>query len=115
MGGPHNVDEPAGDFALERRLRLGARPPARRAAMALHELRRARAMTQKALGESLGVNQPAVARLERRADMHVSSLRAYVEALGGRLNIVAEFPEGSVFITNFSDAGEEREAARDRY
>ena len=64
-------------------------------------------MTQKAVGDVLNVNQPAVAKLERRADMYVSNLRAYIEAMGGRLNIVAEFPQGSVVITNFSDAGEE--------
>ena len=64
-------------------------------------------MTQRAVGDVLNVNQPAVAKLERRADMYVSNLRAYIEAMGGRLNIVAEFPQGSVVITNFSDTGEE--------
>ena len=78
-----------------------------RAAMPLHELRQARAMTQKAVGHVLNVKQPAVAKLERRADMYVSNLRSYIEAMGGRLNIVAEFPQGSVVITNFSDAGED--------
>ena len=107
MSGRHDFDEPAWDFAPELPRRLGARKARPRKAMALHELRRARAMTQKALGEALGVNQPAVAKLERRADLYVSSLRAYVAALGGRLSIVAEFPQGSVVITNFSDAGEE--------
>lgn len=68
-------------------------------------------MTQKAVGEVLEVNQPAVAKLERRADMYVSNLRAYIEAMGGKLNIVAEFPQGNVVITNFSDAGEEAEIA----
>ncbi len=75
--------------------------------MPLHELRQARATTQKALGEALHVKQPAVAKLERRADMYVSNLRAYIEALGGRLSIVAEFPQGSVTITNFSDVGDD--------
>ena len=64
-------------------------------------------MTQKALGEALNVKQPAVAKLERRADMYVSNLRAYIEALGGRLSIVAEFPQGSVTITNFLDMGDD--------
>ena len=64
-------------------------------------------MTQKAVGDVLNVNQPAVAKLERQADMYVSNFRAYIKAMGGRLNIVAEFPQGSVAITNFSDAGEE--------
>ena len=39
--------------------------------------------------------------------MYVSNLRAYIEAMGGRLNIIAEFPQGSVVITNFSNADEE--------
>ena len=64
-------------------------------------------MTQKAVGAVLEVNQPAVAKLERRTDMYVSNLRSYIEAMGGRLNIVAEFSQGSVIITNFSDPGEE--------
>ena len=63
-------------------------------------------MTQKAVGKTLHVNQPAIAKLERRADMYVSNLRAYIEAMGGKLNIVAEFPQGAVTITNFSDLDE---------
>ena len=107
MSGRNPYEDLTGDFTPERRLRLGARKAAPRTAMTLRELRRARGLTQKAVGEALNVNQPAVARLERRADMHVSSLRAYIEALGGRLTIVAEFPEGSVVITNFSGVGED--------
>ena len=42
--------------------------------------------------------------------MCVSSLRSYIEAVGGRLKIVGEFPEGEVTITNFSDLGEVEEA-----
>ena len=76
--------------------------------MLLHEVRQARAMTQQAVGEALDVQQPAVAKLERRTDMYVSNLRSYIEAVGGNLDIVARFPDGSVIITNFSDAGEDR-------
>ena len=107
MSGRHLFGDLTKDFTPERRARVDARKAELRAAMPLHELRQARAMTQKAIGEVLNVNQPAVAKLERRADMYVSNLRAYIEAMGGRLNIVAEFPQGSVVITNFSDAGEE--------
>ena len=73
--------------------------------MRLHELRRARELTQQDLAEKLNVKQPAVAKLEQRADVYVSSLRHYIEAVGGRLKVVAEFPEGEVAITNFSDVG----------
>ena len=110
MSGRHPFHDLTKDFTPERRARVEARKAEFRAAMPLNELRQARAMTQKAVGDVLNVNQPAVAKLERRADMYVSNLRAYIEAMGGRLNIVAEFPQGSVVITNFSDAGEEENA-----
>lgn len=73
--------------------------------MALHELRQARAKSQEELAASLDVGQPAVAKMERRADMYVSNLRRYVEALGGKLEITARFPDADVAITNFSDLG----------
>ncbi len=107
MSGRHAFDELTKDFAPERRARVDVRKSELRAAMPLHELRQARAMTQKAVGAALEVNQPAVAKLERRTDMYVSNLRSYIEAMGGRLNIVAKFSQGSVIITNFSDPGEE--------
>ena len=47
-----------------------------------------------------------MSKLEQRADVYVSSLRSYIEAVGGRLKIVAEFPEGEIAITNFSEVGE---------
>ena len=70
--------------------------------MPLHELRRARELTQRAMARILKVNQPAVSKLEQRADVYVSSLRSYIEAVGGKLKIVADFPDGEVAITNFS-------------
>ena len=39
--------------------------------------------------------------------MYISSLRSYIEAVGGKLKIVADFPEGEVAITNFADVGED--------
>ena len=106
MSGRNVFSDLTKGFAPERRARVDAKKVELRAAMALHELRKARAMTQKAIGEALNVNQPVVAKLERRTDMYVSSLRAYIEAMGGRLSIVAQFPQGDVAITNFSDAAE---------
>ena len=78
--------------------------------MPLRELRRAQALTQRDLADKLKVNQPAVSKLEQWTDVYVSSLRSYIEAVGGSLKIVAEFPEGEVTITNFSDLGEDEEA-----
>jgi DNA-binding XRE family transcriptional regulator len=67
-----------------------------RDAMALDELREARRLTQQHLAERLGINQSAISKLERRADMYVSTLQHTIEAMGGRLDIRAVFPEGVV-------------------
>jgi len=72
-----------------------------RAEMALDELREAREMTQVHLAKILGVNQAAVSKLERRADMYLSTLQSIVKAMGGQLRIEAVFPEGAVEITQF--------------
>lgn len=71
--------------------------------MALVELRQARLLSQKNLSETLQVGQAAVSKLEKRADMYVSSLRRIIQAMGGELDVVAHFPEGDVHITNFKD------------
>ena len=105
MSGRQPFSELTKDFAPERRRRIEAMKHELLAEMPLHELRRARALTQQELAETLQVSQPAIAKLEQRADIYVSSLRSYIEAVGGRLRIVAEFPEGEVAITNFSQAG----------
>ena len=105
MSGRQPFGELTRDFTPERRRRIEAMKRELLAEMPLHELRRARALTQQELAETLQVSQPAIAKLEQRADIYVSSLRSYIEAVGGRLRIVAEFPEGEVAITNFSQAG----------
>jgi transcriptional regulator with XRE-family HTH domain len=79
--------------------------------MPLDELREARKLTQATLANALHVNQAAVSKLERRADMYVSTLRSYVEAMGGHLEVLATFPEGQVRITQFEQKEEEREHA----
>ena len=107
MSARHPFQELTKDFTPERRRRIEAMKRELLAEMPLHELRRARALTQQELAETLHVSQPAVAKLEQRADIYVSSLRSYIEAVGGRLRIVAEFLEGEVAISNFSHAGED--------
>ena len=93
-------------FSQERKARVVARVDVLKKGMALHELRQARERSQEDLARELRVGQPAVAKLERRADMYVSNLRRYIEALGGSLEITARFPEGSVNIVNFGELGE---------
>src|SRR5262245_51532098 len=66
--------------------------------MALHELREARRLTQEQLAAQLKVRQPAIAKLERRADMYLSTLRSVIKAMGEELDVRAVFPNGSVRI-----------------
>ena len=74
--------------------------------MKLNQLREARQLTQVNLAEVLHINQGAVSMMERRTDMYVSTLRNYIEAMGGELKITAEFPDGSIQIEQFeSTAG----------
>ncbi len=71
--------------------------------MALAEVRKAMSLTQTDLAEMLHIKQAALARLENRTDMYISSLRKYITALGGELDIVARFPEGDIHIQNLHD------------
>lgn len=88
-------------FSPERRARVAAKAAALREEMTLEELRKSRALSQEDIAASLSVRQPAVAKLEKRDDMHVSNLRRYVEALGGKLEISAHFDDAEVAISNF--------------
>lgn len=90
----------------EQRANIAGKAAALRQEMTLAELRQARLLTQETLGETLHVGQTSIAKMEKRADMYVSNLRRFVEAMGGQLDIVARFPEGAVKIANFSEIGE---------
>ena len=61
--------------------------------MSLQELRRAREMTQVKMARRLGVAQKQISDIEKRTDMHISTLRRSIEAMGGKLSLVAEFPD----------------------
>lgn len=61
--------------------------------MTLQELRRARKLTQVRMARKLGVSQDGISKLERRSDLLLSTLRKTVEAMGGSLSLVAEFPD----------------------
>ncbi len=71
--------------------------------MTLRDLRNALALTQKTVAKSLGINQENLSRLERRSDLLLSTLSSYVEAMGGNLQLVAEFPNRPpVFLTGLA-------------
>ena len=59
----------------------------------LRDLRKARELTQVQLAETLGQKQVSIAKLEKRTDLLLSTLRRYIEAMGGKLDLVVEFPD----------------------
>ena len=61
--------------------------------MTLRELRKARKLTQVRMARTLGITQDSVSRIEQRSDLLLSTLRKTVEAMGGNLSLVAEFPD----------------------
>jgi transcriptional regulator with XRE-family HTH domain len=67
----------------------------------LRQLREARDRSQVEMAEKLRINQAAVSKLERRTDMYLSTLRSYIEAMGGELEIIARFPQRAVRIIQF--------------
>jgi hypothetical protein len=75
-----------------------------------HKLRSARELTQEHLARLLKKDQSGISQLERRTDMYLSTLADFIKALGGELEIRANFPDGSVRVTGL--AGEEARGAR---
>jgi DNA-binding transcriptional regulator YiaG len=71
--------------------------------MPLQELRHARNLSQEQLAQTLSVRQAAVSKLEKRTDMYISTLRNFIKAMGGDLEIIAKFPDGAVQINQFED------------
>jgi DNA-directed RNA polymerase specialized sigma subunit len=87
-----------GEMPKETQARLDNRLKETLASLPLDKLRKARSLTQVAVAERLQVDQGSVSRLESRTDMYLSTLREYIEALGGTLEMRADFPDGSVNI-----------------
>ncbi|HTI52486.1 MAG TPA: helix-turn-helix transcriptional regulator [Planctomycetaceae bacterium] len=70
--------------------------------MLLSEVRKLAGKSQRQLAAALGIRQPSLSKLERQADMQVSTLQRIVRALGGELEVVVRLPTGDVKITQFS-------------
>ena len=89
----------------DRRARIGARAEEiHQEYLTLKKLRSHMELTQTALSRNMGVAQATIAQLEQRNDIHVSTLRKYVEALGGTLSIIADMPgQGPVPPTGLGD------------
>jgi len=81
--------------------------------MALRDLRKAMRLTQSRLAKKLRVGQDSVSRIEQRTDMLLSTLKGYVAAMGGELELVARFPDRPpVRIASFDDVQPEERPSR---
>jgi DNA-binding XRE family transcriptional regulator len=76
----------------EARARVEALVAEDRKKMALNDLRKARKLTQTAVAEQLHIDQGAVSKIEKQSNMYLQTLRSYVEAVGGKLELRAVFP-----------------------
>ena len=90
-----------GEFSNEEELELQQRYEEEVKKLSLRQVRQARSLTQVDLAAVLHVNQGTVSKFEKRTDMYVSTLRSYIEAIGGELQIKAVFPDGEVQIEQF--------------
>ena len=89
-----SLEDKLARLPAERRAKVDARAAELIAEeMTLRDLRRALDRTQVQLARELGVKQETVSRLEKRSDMLLSTLRGYVEAMGGELELLATFPD----------------------
>ena len=89
-----NVDDKIKKLNPDQRKKVEARAADLMAEeMTLRELRHARKLTQVRIAKKLGITQDSVSRLEKRSNLLLSTLRKTVEAMGGTLSLVAEFPD----------------------
>ena len=106
MAGRHSFAELRARMSPEAKARADAEALRLGAEMDLAEVRRAMKLSQEEIGQVLQIKQGSVAKIEKRADMYVSTLCRFIEAMGGELEIVARFPDHSVKIKNFADLNE---------
>ena len=98
---------------------LDSLPPKRRAEIdrryeelvneveSLKELRRLSKLSQAKIAKTLKISQPAISKIEKQTDMYLSTLRSYVEAMGGELDVVVRLPDrGPVKIRSLEDVTE---------
>ena len=90
---PVTLDEILAEMPEERRARIQKRAEEISAKINLRELRHLRKLTQARLSRKLKIGQEGVSRIEQRTDLYISTLRSYVEGVGGKLSLVVELPD----------------------
>lgn len=95
-------------LSAERRARIDAETDRLHAEYkTLQELRKARELTQVEIAKALNIRQASVAQMEKRSDLLISTLRGYIESMGGTLKLVVEFPDRAPMqITGIGEPGD---------
>lgn len=88
-----SLEEMLAEESEESRARIYQFATEMRTAMHLREMRRLRKLTQARLSKKLKIGQEGVSRIEKRTDLYLSTLRSYVEGVGGKLSLIVEFPD----------------------
>lgn len=99
-----NFSELEAKMSPAARAEVARRVQAELAEIALQDLRRSLSLTQTEVAAALSINQAVISKMENQGDMYVTTLRRYIEALGGQLKLVASFPEREVVINQFDEA-----------
>jgi hypothetical protein len=107
---PVTLDEILDEMPAERRARIDQLAQEIRTEINLRELRRLRRLTQVRLSKKLKIGQEGVSRIEKRSDLYLSTLRSYVEGVGGELTLMVKFPDQPpvVLAALGSDGGSKR-------
>jgi transcriptional regulator with XRE-family HTH domain len=102
------LEEKLNQLSPERRAKIQARADQLMAEeLSLRDLRLARKLTQEKMAELLQIRQEGVSRIEKRSDLHLSTLRQVIQAMGGELRLVVEFPDRPpVILSGFQEADE---------
>jgi transcriptional regulator with XRE-family HTH domain len=102
----HKWRDIRGTFSPEQEAEIARRVREAAGVMTLYQLREARNLTQVNLAKVLNINQGAVSKMEKRTDMYVSTLRNFIQAMGGQLQVKAIFPEGEIQIDQFENVAD---------
>jgi DNA-binding XRE family transcriptional regulator len=105
---PNSLQDKLNQLPPERRSKIQARANQLIAEeMSLRDLRLARKLTQEKMAELLHIRQEGISRLEKRSDLHLSTLHDVVQAMGGELRLVVEFPDRPpVILSGFQELAE---------
>lgn len=106
------LDEVLAAMPAERQARIKARTAELHAEVeGLKALRKLAERSQAQIARSLGITQPAIVKIERQTDLYLSTLRGFVEAAGGKLELRVELPGTGAFTLTGLDEIDQAERA----